>query len=392
MDLVQDYADAVETMLDHMEHGTTDQAPDVMRVPASSYTDPGQWSREMDRIFMRLPLMLALSIELPNPGDYKAMDVMGKPVLITRTRDGKAHAMLNVCTHRGAHVVNDGKGHCSRFSCIYHGWTFNNDGSLLGVADRGKFGDIDKAAHGLTKLPCEEVAGMIFVVLTPGHPIDVHGFLGGMVAELEHCDFGSWHFHGAKEIFGANWKVAYDGYLEGYHFAAAHANTVATRSPSNVMTFEAFGPHLRIGFPQHQLPKLRELPRGEWAAHENDGYDFVRTLFPNVSIFVAPEMCQIAQLLPGPTPDKNRTILNYLSRTPPATDQEQVDLDTITQFFRDVVNDEDYLLGLSVQRGLESGALTHVVFGRNEPGNQYFHKWIDYYLSDDPARMPPRFG
>ena len=46
------------------------------------------------------------------------------------------------------------------------------DGKLIGVADPQKFGQIDKTTRGLKQLPCEERAGMIFVVLTPGAPLD----------------------------------------------------------------------------------------------------------------------------------------------------------------------------------------------------------------------------
>jgi len=107
----------------------------VLTVPTRSYTDPERWANEVELIFMRLPLMLALSIELPNPGDYKAMEMVGRPVLLTREKDGKVRAFLNVCSHRGAPVAEPGKGNCNRFSCPYHGWTYANDGRLIGIAE-----------------------------------------------------------------------------------------------------------------------------------------------------------------------------------------------------------------------------------------------------------------
>ena len=57
---------------------------DVFRVPASDYFDEGRFRLEVERIFHRLPLLLAPSAELPNPGDYKAMTVCGTPVLLVR--------------------------------------------------------------------------------------------------------------------------------------------------------------------------------------------------------------------------------------------------------------------------------------------------------------------
>jgi phenylpropionate dioxygenase-like ring-hydroxylating dioxygenase large terminal subunit len=383
-DLYREYGDIAATVLRHVETGTTDQAPDVLRVPVANYLDPARWRLEIDRVFMRLPLMLALSIELPRPGEYKAMDAVGKPVLITRASDGKARAFLNVCKHRGMHIVGEGRGKCARFTCQYHGWTYANDGRLVGIAERRTFGEVDKSSLHLTELPCEEIAGMIFVILTPRLAIDVRTWLGGMLPDLEALRLDTWYYHGAKELVGANWKVAYDGYLEGYHFAAAHPETVAPRTPSNRAHYRMHGPHMLIAFPQVGVRKLHELPREAWGRQENKAYDFVRVLFPNLSFFLAPEMCQFAQLMPGPTPDRNRTILNYIFPSQPADAAAMQKLDEMCNFFAKVVNDEDYLLGLKVQSGLESGAMNEIVFGRNEPGNQHFHRWLQSYLDEAP--------
>ena len=71
-----------ERLLAHLADGTTDSAEDVLRLPASTYLDPERWQREMDHIFKRLPLLLAFSAELREPGAYKAIDVVGVPVLL----------------------------------------------------------------------------------------------------------------------------------------------------------------------------------------------------------------------------------------------------------------------------------------------------------------------
>ncbi|GLR68574.1 ring-hydroxylating oxygenase subunit alpha [Acidocella aquatica] len=389
MSLIQAYGNAAEAMISYVDNHTTDLAGSVMPVPVKNYTDPEIFERELDLIFKRLPLLAALTIEMPKPGDFKTLSMVGKPVLLTRGKDGVARAFLNVCTHRGNKLAMEKTGNCSRFSCAYHAWTYSNDGRLLGIAERAKFGEVDTSTLNLTALPCQEVAGLIFVTLTPGVEMDMPAFLGGMLEDLEGQKFKDWYYVGSKEIEGANWKIAYDGYLEGYHFSAAHPKTIAPRSYTNIMHFDIFGPHMRVGYPTFSIGKLKDLPREEWGQHENDGYDFVRTLFPNVSIFVAPELTQIAQLLPGPTAAENRTVLHYLAKVAPVNEEEEARLQSFSQFIRDVVNEEDYMLGLKVQEGLASGALDHVVFGRNERGNQVFHKWVDYYLRNDPTAPRP---
>jgi phenylpropionate dioxygenase-like ring-hydroxylating dioxygenase large terminal subunit len=379
-----------EKMLEYVESGTTHCAETTMEVPAAAYTDPAVFAREKAEIFMKLPLLAALTAEMPNPGDYKAMELVGKPILITRKSDGTVAAMMNVCAHRGMILKPEGHGNAKRFICPYHAWTYGNDGKLIGVADPQKFGPVCKEERGLTALPVAEAGGIIWVCLTPGLEFDIKDHLGGMLDDLEFYGLDKWHYCGTRQIYGANWKIAYDGYLEGYHFAAAHPQTIHPRSLSNVMHFTAFGPHMRVGYPQVKIKEaLGALPRESWGEHENDGYDFVRTIFPNVSIFFAPEITQVAQLIPGDTPDKNVTNLMFIRRDPPRDADDSAAIENMMNWLRDVVDVEDYGVGLQVQKGLESGALKSVIFGRNERGNHYFHKYVDYLLRADPDEAPP---
>ena len=84
------------SLIAHAQAGTIDQAPAVARIPVSAYTDPALFELEKKRIFRRLPLMLAPACELPEPGSYKAITVVGVPVLLTRQKDGSVAAFLNM--------------------------------------------------------------------------------------------------------------------------------------------------------------------------------------------------------------------------------------------------------------------------------------------------------
>ena len=55
--------------------------------------------------------------ELKEVGDYKAMEAAGIQVLITRTQSGEIKAFVNMCSHRGARLMNDGCGTAHRFTC-----------------------------------------------------------------------------------------------------------------------------------------------------------------------------------------------------------------------------------------------------------------------------------
>ncbi len=390
MERAERYNKVIVRMMEHVENGTTDWAEDTMRIPASEYTDGDFWKKEMDSIFRKLPVLVAVTHEIPEPGDYKTQDLLGVPLLITRQEDGSVKVLLNVCTHRGATLTTERYGNKRVFSCPYHAWSFSGDGSLRAVAEVKKFGEDCRGSRDLTEFPCHEEGGLIFALLDRDSDLDMRAYLGGMMDDVASLGFENWSYVGNRVINGANWKIALDGYLEGYHFKAAHPETIEPRTFSNVMEFDAHGPHLFIAFPQKDILKLRDLPEEELHQHENDGYDYIRLFFPNVSIFVAPEITQVAQLLPGPGPNENTTVLHYFHRDQPCDEDEKKAREEMADWLCSVVDKEDYQLGLQVQRGMQSGHLDNIIFGRNERGNQFVHKWIKYYLAGDDSAPKPQ--
>src|SRR5690606_41057120 len=95
----------LRSLVEHGKAGTMEQVDEVVAIPAADYTDEDKFEQEVERIFKRVPVTVAPSCELPEPGCYKAMDIAGIPVLVTRQKDGTAQAFLNSCTHRGNPVA-----------------------------------------------------------------------------------------------------------------------------------------------------------------------------------------------------------------------------------------------------------------------------------------------
>ena len=48
------------------------------------------------------------------------------------------------------------------------------------------------------------------------------------------------------------------------------------------------------------------------------------------------------------------------------------------------VQDEDYVVVGSIQRALPAGANTHFIIGRNEPGVQHYHQWVEHFMQETP--------
>lgn len=385
--------DMVSRALAHASAGTTDSTDEIYRLPVESYS-PRSWEEEMNAIFRRLPLMLALSCELPEAGCYKAMKVLDIPVLIVRGEDMKMRAFINACTHRGRAITqtHDEKGQLKAFSCPYHAWRFGTDGRLLTIADQRKFGDIDKGLLGLKELHCEERVGFVWVCITPGRRFDIDEYLGDMQHELAGLEADKWFLHGTARLESANWKITHDGYLEAYHIPFLHRHTLYEfwnrESSTSVSLYDHFGPlpcgpHQRMGGnawgnDPNLILKMKDVPPSEYT---DKHFHAVRTLFPHISISADKHGGMVSQMFPI-APDRCITVQNHVNPRNPATESPE-DTEAMKKriaLYAKIVYDEDYVSSFSIQQGLNSGANTELLFGRNEGGAINFHKSVAHYV------------
>lgn len=369
--------------LEHYRNGTTDQAPAPYTIPIEAYTDPERYAREIDRIFKHLPLALALGIELPNPGDYRAMHVIGVPVLIVRGKDGEARAFLNACRHRGARICDAGSGSARVFTCPYHAWAYNDRGELVSRYAADTFGDVDHATLGLTQLACAERAGLVFVMLTPGAPLDIDNWLGDFRDELATLKLDAWHVFEQRELPGPGWKVALDGYLEAYHHNSLHGKTVGKLTIGNLLVLDTWGPHQRLTFGRKSLADLVDVPPQQWDVNQH--IRLIHNCFPSLSISgILGDHCLVSQIFPGPDPTSTITRQTVLSAKKPETDEARAASELFSAMVLQAVRDEDYRVGATIQEGLTCGANSEFIFGRNEPAVQNYHRTIAR-LMGEPA-------
>jgi phenylpropionate dioxygenase-like ring-hydroxylating dioxygenase large terminal subunit len=332
------------------------------------------WEREIAAIHRRVPLPVALSAELPEPGTHKAVEVVGTPVLLTRDRAGEVHAMLNVCRHRGAELVPAGLGKSNRLSCPYHAWSYDLSGQLVGIYGEDTFGPIDRSTMGLCTLPVAERAGFVFICLDRTATIDLDAWLGDFAPLLDGLALDKCFHHRTTYLPGPNWKLVVDGYLEGYHFASLHRTTVFRTNHSNMATFDAFGPHMRVAFALKTIGSAAGTPDDTWQPATSVGP--IYWLFPGLAVAGGwRRLVEVSIVLPGTSWDTSMTEQHTLLRHPPADDDEVKEADHASAWFYEVTLDEDYRTGEGIQRGLSSSD-GNFLFGRNEPGVQHFHRTI----------------
>lgn len=372
---------------------TIDQAESVMEIEAERYYDPQRWQQEIERVFKRMPLMLAMSCELAAPGDFKTLEVAGVPVLLVRDEDQAVRAYVNSCSHRGAQIVTERSGNRRRFSCPYHAWTYDHGGNLVAVYAERDFGTIDKSCYGLTALPAGERAGMVWVTLDPASPLDLDAFLCGYDGILEHFGFADWTLYDQRTVAGPNWKIAYDGYMDLYHLPILHRETFGPNMPNQALYY-TWGPHQRVSSPNKELLELDGVPEEQWP--DQALLQSVWTIFPHVSIANfdggGGRAVMVSQLFPGDTPLESYTVQNYVMQRPPADDGMRHAADEQFKLLEFVVRDEDYATGLRQQRALMARPGATVMFGRNESGGQHFHAFLDRLLRTEDADLPALFA
>jgi phenylpropionate dioxygenase-like ring-hydroxylating dioxygenase large terminal subunit len=374
--------DMARDNLAHAREGTINLEPDVLRIPASHYYDAERWQQEMDQVFKRMPLLLAMSCELREPGDYKAMDAVDVPVLICRGADGQVRSFVNMCRHRGAVLMQEGAGNATRFTCPYHAWSYSQEGELVGVYAPKDFGDIDKSCHGLVELPTFEKAGLIWVVLDQASTLNIETFLSGYDDLLAHFGFENWHLFDRRTLQGPNWKIAFDGYMDLYHVPILHRETFGADLPHQALYYP-FGPHQRLTFPDPSLADLEDKPETEWPTTWL--LDGVWTIFPHISIASfggGGRSVMISQLFPGKSPGESITVQNYLMENEPS-EADKSEAQSQFELLKTVVQEEDYGTGLRQQQALQTGAMGDVLFGRNEGGGHRFHGWVDRLLTTE---------
>jgi len=366
-------------VLEHCQAGTTDLAPDVMRVDPATYFDPENFERERRRLFRETPLLVCLSCDLPEPGAFRLFEDTGVPILVSRGTDGRMRSFLNVCVHRGGRVVREEAGNAKRFTCRYHGWTYDSSGEVVGVPSEQFFcGKIKDNRH-LAECPAEERHGMVFVLAQPGGIMDLDAHLGPFGEEMERLGFvNSEPVLEGKFHSSSNWKFAMDTYLESYHLPSLHGSTFANVFESNLFLLDMFGPHYRFTFPHKGLEKWIGRPEEEWPI---DALPLTYFLFPNTIIAVGSVSANGSsftthRLFPTSVGEMYANVRMY-ALTGVKSPEHRSEMEANFEKIKGAAQDEDYAV-----TGESWGALSELpgearfVLGRHEIGVQTFHRNI----------------
>jgi phenylpropionate dioxygenase-like ring-hydroxylating dioxygenase large terminal subunit len=354
-------------------------------VPAAPYYDETWFGLECDAIFRRTWLNVGHVCELPEPGSFivRELEFARASVIIARGKDGEIRAFHNVCTHRGTQLTGEKQGKATSFSCPYHRWTFGNDGRLLSAPDFERF-YVAKADCDLPKVAVDTCAGLIFINLDRNPRQSLKEFLGPMgemIAGLPIARATTYDEY-VYDI-DANWKVAFDNFQENYHLRFVHRRTNGAPpldsgpNPFNYpVAYDLYGPHRMDTSPGGSLPDLDTKPLaslllGKLAQqvmadglvggpHDRDYFIF----FPNLYVFGNPSM-HFTHMVSPVSAGKSRGVFRFYWIGDDRTAQERMARELALSFAREI-HVEDCETIASAQRGIASGALSHIHFQEQE--------------------------
>ncbi len=233
---------------------------DATTLPAEAFRAPEIYADECERIFAGGWLCAGRLEQVPNRGDYRALDLLDDRLVMVRGDDDVVRVLSRICRHRGAELVS-GTGTTRSLSCPYHAWTYRLDGRLLGAPHMDGATSFDRAHCRLPEIRSEVWEGFVFVNLD-GQADALAPQLAGLSALLapyRMADMVAVETATFPSPF--NWKVLVDNFMEAYHHIATHRDTLEpifpaalSHTPDNDGPWSALFMPGREGGPEPAMP------------------------------------------------------------------------------------------------------------------------------------------
>lgn len=378
--LTQSQWDAICALRPHDEAETpTEEASR----PSSVYLSEARFTAEKYQLFDRVPVVATVSARLPEPNMSVAIDGYGVPLLITRDRDGVAHAFINACRHRGSKIVEGCDARQGgRLSCPYHAWTYDLKGNLAGIPRQETFPSLHKENLGLVALSCFEAGGFIWVGLDHSTPVTALPNTDALCADLEAFGLHKMYMYGHRTYdLASNWKFVIEPFLEGYHVQRLHAQSVGPMFADVPSIYSTLGHHQRQTSGKANFdPSVLDDNINSLHRHVTHAY----LVFPNTIVVTSPYYISVMVLMPR---SRERTIVDYYMLVKSAPDNPKAEdvYKRSYEMIHAVFGGEDFRAATIQQEAMNSGAIAEVYYGGLEKMIGVFHDSVESFL--DPMRI-----
>ena len=351
-------------------------------LPSELYTSPEIYRLEQQQIFGKAWYYVGHRSQLQGAGSYFTVEIAEQPLVIVQDQTNQLRAFFNVCPHRAAPIAT-GSGQCHQLTCLYHAWSFNLAGDLIGMADMQPAENFDRASHNLTAVQVDTWGAFIFVNLDPNcEPLAVQ--LGELPELFHRYQLSTWRrIHSIDYWTETNWKLYVDNNTESYHEASVHSDSL--KKYAKTTTAEARNHYYLQYAPlapdddlrSHMIPGLYAEGLSE---SEHNGKSTI-SLFPNFAWILRPCVAIIYLIDPQGT-HRTRIRWDWLVPDTEAASSAQ-SIGPLVQFF-DKLQQEDLNLLPEIQKAIQSrGYRPGRLSPTREVGTHLFQELVMRYLGQN---------
>lgn len=189
-------------------------------LPGALYYDQAVYDFEMEAIWKAEWLFICNECELPEPGDFRTIEIGNNSIIIVRSDENTVKAFYNTCRHRGSRICLEERGSSSRLTCPYHQWTYDLNGKLIFAQQVAEHVDFNQ--HGLKPVNLTNIAGLIYICLSDVPP-DIEKFRASVLPFVTPYEPAKTKVvYESVIIEKANWKLVMENNRECYHCAGSH--------------------------------------------------------------------------------------------------------------------------------------------------------------------------
>ncbi|WP_246057606.1 aromatic ring-hydroxylating oxygenase subunit alpha [Leptospira gomenensis] len=327
----------------------------VSGISTGRYVNEESFLKEKE-LFHRRPFLVGFREKVSRTGDCISANFLDRDWILLRDEKNDLKGFENACLHRGTRLISGADTKSIRkIVCPYHSWTYDFDGELL-------TGGCKVGNNKLREIPLIEIAGMIFA----GKTSEILNQINPIRNELDEYNLDSYvPFALLKEEGEYNWKVGVEIFLETYHIATLHRNSVAAVVEKNSSVYDPIGEHARILIPNRTY-KAAETPSRK---------DLIITyfIFPSTILVLFRDHFGIIQFQPL-SPSKTRCIRAVLIPEKPKTDRMIRFWEGNRDFFFRTTS-EDLELAPEIHAGIRQRE--RIYPSSWEPGIFHFHRSLE---------------
>ncbi len=213
------------------------------------YTDRQVFETDLAVIFGRHWIFVGHDAEIPEPGDFRTVELGTSSVILVRDDDEEVRAFHNVCRHRGARLL-DGSGSVGNIVCGYHQWTYGVDGTLLHAGQQPA--TFDRSCFGLKSVHVRSVGGLLYLCLAEDPPSDFDDYAARIEPYLRAHQLRRTKVAAQIDIVEeGNWKLVMENNRECYHCENGHPELGCSLFPTYGYEDETVPPRLRPAFDRY---------------------------------------------------------------------------------------------------------------------------------------------